>query len=198
MMMVCYGLVASTSGFLIPQLEDSNVGFGISLEEGSWLASILVLGSQSGALFGGVQCGMLGRKRSMMIDCLLFILGTLLVCLSPNFYLILIGRYVQGHSGASSMVAVPVYVGEISQPQVRKLTGSFAVTFYTCGFAIALILGTFVNSQCSSKTLTDLFSSRSFATLEMGSRRYHFRSHCLFPNFAILSRNSHLVHFQRS
>ena len=151
MMMVCYGLVSSTSGFLIPQLEDPDIGFGISLEEGSWLASILVLGSQSGALFGGIQCGFLGRKRSMMIDCVCFIIGTLMVALSPSFYITLIGRYIQGHSGASSMVAVPVYTGETSQPQVRKLTGSFSMTFYTCGFAIALILGRYL---CRSRYLT--------------------------------------------
>ena len=44
MMMVCYGLVASTSGFLIPQLEDSNVGFGISLEDATNVLVLMVLG----------------------------------------------------------------------------------------------------------------------------------------------------------
>ena len=37
LMMTCYGFVFSASGFLIPQLEDQKIGFGISKEAGSWL-----------------------------------------------------------------------------------------------------------------------------------------------------------------
>ena len=37
LMMTCYGLVVPASAFMIPQLEDPDSGFGISLDEGSWL-----------------------------------------------------------------------------------------------------------------------------------------------------------------
>ena len=37
LMMACYGLVTPASAFLIPQLEDPINGFGLTLEEGSWL-----------------------------------------------------------------------------------------------------------------------------------------------------------------
>ena len=42
LMMTCYGIVFSASGFMIPQLEDPFTGFGITKEQGSWLASIMV------------------------------------------------------------------------------------------------------------------------------------------------------------
>ena len=76
-----------------------------------------------------------------MIDCFNFVLGTFLVALAPNFYVILIGRFIHGHSSASAMVAIPIYTSEISQPQIRKTTGSFALICYSTGFALALILG---------------------------------------------------------
>ena len=104
-------------------------------------ASIMVLGSLSGALCGGIQSGKIGRKKSLMVDSVIYILGTLCVALAPNFYVILLGRYIHGHSSASAMVAIPIYTSEISQPQVRKTTGSFAWMCYTIGFALALILG---------------------------------------------------------
>lgn len=44
LLMACYGLVVPASGFLIPQLEDKVEGFGITLDQGSWLASVMVLG----------------------------------------------------------------------------------------------------------------------------------------------------------
>ena len=37
LMMTCYGLVFSASGFMIPQLEDPVGGFGIDKNDGSWL-----------------------------------------------------------------------------------------------------------------------------------------------------------------
>ena len=37
LMMTCYGLVVPASAFMIPQLEHPDSGFGISLDEGSWL-----------------------------------------------------------------------------------------------------------------------------------------------------------------
>ena len=104
-------------------------------------ASIMVLGSLTGSFCGGVQSGRFGRKKSLMIDCFNFVLGTLLVSLAPNFYLILIGRYIHGHSSASAMVAIPIYTSEVSQPQVRKTTGSFTMLCYSSGFALALVLG---------------------------------------------------------
>ena len=36
---MCYGLVRPASGFLIPQLEDPEIGFGIDKEQGSWLGT---------------------------------------------------------------------------------------------------------------------------------------------------------------
>ena len=35
-MNTCYGLVFCASGFMLPQLEDPEVGFGIDKEQGSW------------------------------------------------------------------------------------------------------------------------------------------------------------------
>ena len=41
LMMTCYGLVFSASGFMIPQLEDPVGGFGIDKNDGSWLGDFL-------------------------------------------------------------------------------------------------------------------------------------------------------------
>ena len=42
LMMLSYGLAAASSGFLIPQLENPDIGFGISVEEGSWLCKFCI------------------------------------------------------------------------------------------------------------------------------------------------------------
>ena len=37
LMYVCHGMIFAASGFLIPKLEDPIEGFGISVDEGSWV-----------------------------------------------------------------------------------------------------------------------------------------------------------------
>ena len=41
-MYVCHGMIFAASGFLIPKLEDSKDGFGISVDEGSWVGKNFV------------------------------------------------------------------------------------------------------------------------------------------------------------
>ena len=101
----------------------------------------MVAGSLTGALFGGIQSGKFGRKKSLMIDCFVFFIGILILALAPNFYLILLARFITGHSTASALVAAPIYSSEISQPQARKIIGSFTLMCYTSGFALSFVLG---------------------------------------------------------
>ena len=138
---MCIGLTFAASGYLIPQLEDQKDGFGISKDEGSWIASIMVLGCLTGSILGGFQSQKLGRKGSMMADAVIFIIATILLVFSPNLFSVLIARFAQGHAVSSSAVSVPLYTSETSQPSVRKVTGVFAVIFYCAGSTLSWILG---------------------------------------------------------
>ena len=42
LMYVCQGMIFATSGFLIPKLEDPTDGFGISIDEGSWVGKLSI------------------------------------------------------------------------------------------------------------------------------------------------------------
>ena len=97
----------------------------------------MVLGSLTGSFFGGIQSGKFGRKRSLMFDCLIFVVGTLLVALAPNFPLILIGRFIHGHSSASAMVAVPIYTRSIWKSFLFKL--SHSTEFLVLAFCVLLL-----------------------------------------------------------
>lgn len=104
-------------------------------------ASILTFGCVTGSIMGGIQSGKLGRRFSMLIDCLAFGTGLLLLALSPNFYVALCSRFILGHGGASAIVSIPIYVGELSQPQIRNLTSSLTVISFSSGVSAMLLLG---------------------------------------------------------
>ena len=103
----------------------------------------MLLGALFGALGGGLQSGQFGRKLSLMIDSILFTLATIALSLAPNMIVILMPRFVQGYSHASAIVGMAVYTSEISQPELRKVTGVFAVICISFGAASSMILGKF-------------------------------------------------------
>lgn len=163
LMFVSQGLIFAASGYLIPELEDE---FGINTYQGSWVASIMVLGCLLGSLMGGFQCHKVGRKISIMIDCLVFVLATIFFICACNFEMILVARFVQGHAASSSAVSIPLYTSETSQPQVRKITGVLAVICYCCGSALSSILG----ASCHWRLAIGLFLLAPFGSLAILSQ----------------------------
>ena len=101
----------------------------------------MIFGSITGAIIGGWQSGKFGRKTSMMIDSVVYVVGLLFLTFSPSFYLALVSRFILGHAGASGLVSVPIYVGEISQPQIRQISSTLCVIFFSCGASMSLTLG---------------------------------------------------------
>ena len=78
-----------------------------------------------------------------MIDATLFIIATIALILAPNLIVVLVSRFIQGHCVASSVVAMPIYTCEISQPDIRKITGVFAVICISFGGSLSMIFGKF-------------------------------------------------------
>ena len=100
-----------------------------------------MVGCITGSIIGGIQCGKLGRRTSMLSDSMVYTAGLLLLTFSPNFYVTLISRFILGHAGASAIVAVPMYVGEMMQPQVRNSMSALTVVCFSCGVSLTLGLG---------------------------------------------------------
>ena len=69
----------------------------------------MVAGSCTGAICGGIQSEKFGRRKSLLFDCFIFFIGTILSTVAPNFYVLLVARVILGHSVASAMTTTPVY-----------------------------------------------------------------------------------------
>ncbi|XP_023347909.1 solute carrier family 2, facilitated glucose transporter member 8 [Eurytemora carolleeae] len=137
------GFCFSLSSYAIPQLLVGEGG-GIQLddEECSWFASSHVLGCVIGSVIGGgYLVERIGSRKSLMVDCLGYIIGSLLVSLTNSLPLILLGRIITGYSTGSNYVSVPVFVGEISHPSIRGFTGSLFIINHNIGFTLSMILG---------------------------------------------------------
>lgn len=111
----------------------------LSLTKGN-IVSLYQAGAFFGSFFAYVSAYFLGRKRSLMLFTLVFILGAGLM-LGANgdrgLGLILGGRVLAGIGvGACSMIT-PIYISEISPPAVRgRLVG-----IYELGWQIGGLVG---------------------------------------------------------
>lgn len=104
----------------------------------------------AGLVFAGTACAKLmisvfndnfGRRRTMLIAIIIFMIGTGSIILANTIQYIIIGRVLQGFGGGLLMFTASLYVIEISNDNSRgRLTALYQLSF-TIGLLIANIIG---------------------------------------------------------
>jgi len=135
----------SMSSYMIPQLLKGEGGLELSESETSWFASIYAIGCITGALHGGYLSDKLGRKKCMILDCLGYITGFMLIAFATDFNILMVGRLIIGHFSGSSVVSAPIFVGETSHHSLRGFTGTLLVILYCFGFTASMSLGALIS-----------------------------------------------------
>ncbi|KAL1405140.1 hypothetical protein Q8F55_008764 [Vanrija albida] len=84
-----------------------------------WFVSTLLLGAWLGALISGPLCDRLGRKRLIMYNTVLFLLGSALQTGAVSEAYLFGGRFVAGLSVGSLTHVVPMYLAELAPANLR-------------------------------------------------------------------------------
>lgn len=82
----------------------------------------------------------LGVKRTVMITLILFFLSGVLMCFSRSMLELTLGRTVAGLASGSSTVIVPLYLGEISPPNIRGTLGTVTQFAMVIGILFSNVL----------------------------------------------------------
>ena len=104
-----------------------------------------MFGSMLGTIFSGVKSDYLGRKLSIMISQVIYIIGLLFLRFATGVAMLYVGSFLGGYSIAITISAIPMYIGEISQPRIRKFTGSFLVLINNFCFASTYLIGSMLS-----------------------------------------------------
>jgi len=89
------------------------------LFHGIFIMSMALWGTVFGAIFGGIPCDKLGRKKTLFWIGILFLVSALGSGLAPNPYVFSFFRFIGGIGVGASSVAAPVYISEISSAKNR-------------------------------------------------------------------------------
>lgn len=109
--------------------------------------SINAIGGCFGAMFSGAIADRIGRRRCSFINCIFFVLAPLIMATATTVPMMCLGRFLAGIGAGSSIVVTPVYVNEISPPNLRGVLGSMIQLSINFGIMTSQFLGIFWSTE---------------------------------------------------
>lgn len=103
------------------------------------LAGILNVCALVGSLTAGRVSDWIGRRRTISLAACIFLAGSVLMGLSPNFGTLLAGRCVAGVGVGYALMIAPVYAAEISSAQIRGSVTSLPEICISFGILIGYV-----------------------------------------------------------
>jgi major inositol transporter-like SP family MFS transporter len=107
------------TGVINGALEPMKEGLGLTPFREGVVASVLLLGAAVGAITGGRLSDRWGRRQNILMLAFVFFIGTMGCVLSPNFYVLVVFRFVLGLAVGGASATVPVYLSEMSPLERR-------------------------------------------------------------------------------
>ncbi|CAL4214303.1 unnamed protein product, partial [Meganyctiphanes norvegica] len=118
--------------------------FTITPDEGSWIASLSLLG----AFFGGIPGGLAmsyGRRNVLIAVSLPFALCWLLTVFASNVKMVYASSFLCGLFSAVVSLVTPVYISEIAHPDIRGCLCSVAKLASNVGMLLSFLFGVYLD-----------------------------------------------------
>jgi major inositol transporter-like SP family MFS transporter len=109
------------TGVINGALEPMKLALGLTSYTEGLVTATLLIGAAAGAIVGGRMSDKIGRKKTLMIVAVFFLLGTLGGVFAPNLDVMLPARIILGFAVGAASVTVPVYLAELA-PMERRGT----------------------------------------------------------------------------
>ncbi|PLB52416.1 general substrate transporter [Aspergillus steynii IBT 23096] len=84
-----------------------------------WFVSTLLLAAWFGSLINGPIADRLGRKVSINVAVVIFVIGSAIQCGAVNIPMLFVGRAIAGLAVGQLTMVVPLYISEVSIPGIR-------------------------------------------------------------------------------
>lgn len=129
-----------------------SVEFSLNEFQQGWVVGAPTLGAVIGSLFAGPSADALGRKRVLIIIAALYVISAGLSAFAPTYETLVAARFIGGLAFAS-LVLAPMYIAEISPPEMRGKMISINQFNIVVGFSAAYFANYYL-LQLSQSELT--------------------------------------------
>ncbi len=99
--------------------------FGLTKIQLGWAVSSLTLTATLAMMISGPLSDRLGRRIVLFIAAALFAVSAILSAVAPSFWTLVVARMIGGFGVGASLIIAPMYIAEISPPDVRGQMVSF-------------------------------------------------------------------------
>ncbi|NQX16858.1 sugar porter family MFS transporter [Rathayibacter sp. VKM Ac-2857] len=134
------------TGVINGALAPMKVELGLTAFTEGVVTSSLLFGAAFGALTGGRLSDSLGRRKTIILLAVFFLLGALTCVFTPNFEIMVVGRIVLGLAVGGASVVVPVFLSELAPFEIRgALAGRnelMIVIGQLAAFVVNAVIGT--------------------------------------------------------
>jgi MFS transporter, SP family, galactose:H+ symporter len=131
------GVISGAEGFI-------QKDFKVSDDAIQLIVSSLLWGAAVGALFSGVLSSHLGRRRTILISAVNFIIGAILCAIAPSEHILIVARFILGLAVGVASFTAPLYLSEISPQSVRGSMISMYQLMITIGIVLAFLSNTWL------------------------------------------------------
>ena len=123
-------VISGVVGFIETEFELSKIELG-------WSVSSLTLTSTLAMLLAGPISDRIGRKKVLSYAAILYAISAIGSALAPDFISLVIARMIGGLGVGSSLIIAPMYIAEISPPNLRGRMVSFNQLNIVIGISLA-------------------------------------------------------------
>ncbi|MGN6802607.1 MAG: sugar porter family MFS transporter [Ginsengibacter sp.] len=124
--------------------------WNLSAFEHGLTMSIALVGTIIGALTGSIPSDKLGRKQTLFLVAILYLIASIGTALAQNWFLFLLCRFLGGLGVGASSVVAPVYISEISPPHRRGRL----VALFQFNIVLGILISYFSNYLIGTSTET--------------------------------------------
>ena len=132
------GVIAGALPFLAQE-------FQLNSHQQEIVVSIMMFGAALGALGSGPMSSALGRRKSLLLGALLFIIGSVGCAFSANMEVLAISRFILGLAVGVASFTAPLYLSEIAAENIRGSMISLYQLMITIGILAAFISDTLLS-----------------------------------------------------
>lgn len=118
--------------------------FGLTKLELGWSVASLTLTATLAMMFSGPLSDKYGRRTVLRYAAVLFAVSAVGSALAPDFITLVIARMIGGFGVGASLILAPMYIAEISPPQLRGRMVSFNQLNIVVGISLAFFTNYFI------------------------------------------------------
>ncbi|XP_063907319.1 facilitated trehalose transporter Tret1-like [Zophobas morio] len=139
----------------IPQFISGNTtSFKITNDEGSWIIIMQLIAPIPSCFLGAAIIDVIGRKKSILLTAIPYMIGWLMVVFAKSGVELCIARFFAGISDGVAFTVIPLYIGEIADPEIRGLLGAGISATWIFGMLLINVVGSYLSITMTAAICT--------------------------------------------